>query len=98
MKIFVDLDNTLCKTEGTDYLNSTPIKSRIEKINKLYNEGNIITIYTARGSVTRINHKELTIKQLESWGILYHKLNIGEKPDYDLLIDDKAISDTSFFK
>lgn len=97
MKIYVDLDNTLCKTKGTDYSNSQPLKLRIKKINELYNQGNIITIYTARGSVSKINYRDLTINQLRDWGVLYHELNIGEKPDFDLLIDDKAISDSQFF-
>ncbi len=50
MKIYVDLDGTLCeKTKGGDeYITAKPIKERIEKINKLYDQGNEIFIYTAR--------------------------------------------------
>ena len=33
MKIYVDIDNTICKTEGNDYVNSKPIPENIEKIN-----------------------------------------------------------------
>ena len=29
-------------------------------------------------------------------GVLYHDLNIGEKPNFDIPIDDKAKSDTEF--
>ena len=29
MKIFVDVDNTICKTKGTDYANAKPIKKKI---------------------------------------------------------------------
>ena len=43
-----DLDNTLCNTEG-NYYESYPIQSRIDKVNKLYDEGNTIIIDTARG-------------------------------------------------
>ena len=32
MIIYVDIDNTICNTEGTDYKNAIPIKERIEKI------------------------------------------------------------------
>ena len=70
---------------------------RIKKVNELYNKGNKITIYTARGSVSKIDYRELTISQLKRWGVLYHDLNIGEKPNFDILIDDKAKSDTEFF-
>ena len=45
-----DLDLTLCFTKGTDYENAIPIVNRIEKVNRLYEAGHIIKIYTARGS------------------------------------------------
>ena len=32
MNIFVDIDNTICKTNQSDYINSVPI---IENINKI---------------------------------------------------------------
>lgn len=97
MNYFFDLDNTLCVTEGLNYHESKPIIDRIIKVNELYNKGNKITIYTARGSVSKIDYRELTLSQLKRWGVLYHDLNIGEKPNFDILIDDKAKSDTEFF-
>ena len=98
MIIYVDFDNTLCVTEGTDYKNSQPIIKRIEYINKYFDEGHSITIYTARGTISKINYYNLTKSQLDSWGVKHHSLIVGEKPVYDLLIDDKAISDIEFFK
>lgn len=92
MQIYVDLDNTLCKTSGVDYAGATPIYDRIEKVNKLY-ENNTITIYTARGSI-RSRRQEvelLTLSQLKEWGVKYHYLSVGEKPVYDFLIDDRNI-------
>ena len=56
MIVYVDLDNTLCTTNGTDYENSKPIVKRIDYINRYYDEGHTITIYTARGSKTKINY------------------------------------------
>lgn len=97
MIIYVDLDNTLCKTDGLEYEKSVPIMDRIHKINKLY-ETNKIVIYTARGSKTGINHRDLTEKQLNKWGVKYHELDIGNKPVFDLLIDDRAESDKTFFQ
>lgn len=91
MQIYVDLDNTLCNTSGMDYDNATPLQSRIDKINKLY-DNNTITIYTARGSSCNRRYVEqLTKTQLEEWGVKYHYLSVGEKPVYDLLIDDRNI-------
>ena len=92
MNYFFDLDNTLCVTEGLNYHESTPIIDRIKKVNELYNKGNKITIYTARGSVSKIDYRELTLSQLKRWGVLYHDLNIGKKPSADVYIDDKAIN------
>jgi hypothetical protein len=89
MKIYVDIDNTICNTNGMDYENSKPIIKNIEKINKLY-EKHEITYWTARGSVSKINFYKLTKKQLELWGCKYNKLSVGEKPPYDLLICDKT--------
>ena len=48
MKIFVDIDNTICKTKGTDYLKAKPIFKNIDKINKLYNDGHEIIYWTTR--------------------------------------------------
>lgn len=90
MKIYVDIDNTICETKGTDYLKAKPIFENINKINKLYNDGHEITYWTARGSVTKINHYDLTLKQLKTWKCLFHNLYVGEKPYYDLLICDKT--------
>jgi|TARA_B110000971_G_C20031876_1_gene511838 quercetin dioxygenase-like cupin family protein len=91
MNIFVDLDNTLCETQDSNYTESKPIKERINKVNKLKDDGNKITIWTARGQTSGIDYKELTQKQLTDWGIRYDKLLMG-KPSYDLYIDDKSIN------
>ena len=90
-KIFVDLDKTICNTISKDYLNSTPIKERIEFINNLKKEGNEITIWTARGSLSGIDYSELTKKQLDEWGVLYDNI-IMKKPDYDIYYDDKSFN------
>ena len=37
--------------------------------------------------------ENLTIKQLDQWGLKYHKIFFG-KPSFDILVDDKSI----FFK
>jgi quercetin dioxygenase-like cupin family protein len=91
MNIFIDLDNTLCVTEDSNYAESKPINNRIKKVNKLKDEGNKITIWTARGQTSGIDYTELTKKQLTDWGIRYDKLLMG-KPSYDLYIDDKSVN------
>jgi hypothetical protein len=40
---------------------------------------------------------ELTKQQLKDWGVKYNELIFG-KPDADIFVDDKGISDKIFFK
>ena len=94
-KFFFDLDNTLCKTNESDYINSIPIQVRIDFLNKLKIEGNHITVWTARGAKSGIDHKELTLKQLNDWNVLYDELLMG-KPNYDIYIDDKSFNVDSY--
>ena len=94
MRIFVDIDETICDYEyGEDKYNynlARPIQINIDKINTLYDQGNTITYYTARGSRTGEDWFEVTKNQIEEWGCKYHYLSVGEKPAYDLLICDKS--------
>ena len=84
-----DLDGTLCRTDGLNYEMAKPIDSHIKKVNKLYELGNTIKIFTARGTETGIDWTNVTHNQLLAWGINYHELLFG-KPAADLYIDDKG--------
>ena len=106
MKTFVfDIDGTICTLSNGDYENAMPISYRINKINKLYNEGNTIIFNTARGMGRYKNDAsqahaalyDITIKQLNNWCVKYHKLFMG-KPSGDIYIDDKGVNDEDFFK
>jgi mannose-6-phosphate isomerase-like protein (cupin superfamily) len=91
MKYFIDLDNTLCFTDKSDYNNSLPIHERIRYVNEIKSQGNEITIWTARGANSGIDHRELTLKQLNEWNVKYDHLLMG-KPNYDVYIDDKSFN------
>ena len=98
MIIFVDIDETICRTpQGVDYSEAAPIFSRIAKVNKLYEEGNTVVYWTARGTETGIDWSDVTLKQFESWGVKYTSLKFG-KPAYDLFIDDKNIESRVYFE
>ena len=90
-----DIDNTICRTDELDYINSKPIRERIERINALYDLGHIINLYTARGSNSGIDYEKLTLKQISEWGLKFHNLYLG-KPAADIYIDDKAINSELF--
>lgn len=85
----IDIDGTIC-TINDSYEMTEPLMDRIEKINKLYDQGNKIIYWTARGTVTGIDWSEVTKNQFEKWGVKYHELRFN-KPDYDYWIDDKCI-------
>jgi dTDP-glucose 4,6-dehydratase len=98
MTIYVDIDETICiSPEDRDYSKANPIFNRINKINKLYDEGNTIIYWTARGTGSGIDWKETTKNQFIEWGVKYHDLRLG-KPIYDLFVCDKAINSDDFFK
>lgn len=104
--IAFDLDDTLCFRDPKfehlgfeKYKFCEPIPEMINKLNKLYDEGNTIYVYTARGMATfkgdtmKIYNALycMTLESLKEWGIKHHGLIMG-KLHYDLLIDDKAMS------
>lgn len=93
-----DLDNTLCVTHESEYINSQPITERINKVNKLYDEGHTIIIETARGCISGKNWWYFTSNQLNLWGLKYHTLRTGVKWNGDFFIDDRAINDKDFFE
>ena len=105
-KVYViDIDGTICsQKEIGKYEESEPFLNRIEKINKLYEDGNRIIFLTARGMGTysgsyRMSYErwyDVTFKQLVSWGCKFHELYMG-KPAGDVYIDDKALKDIDFF-
>lgn len=105
MKYVIDIDGTICSiAPNGNYESAVPIVYRIQKINKLYDEGHYITYLTARG-MGRYNNNaklanarfyEITELQLKLWGCKYHELLLG-KPSADYYIDDKGINTNDFF-
>ena len=96
-----DLDNVICKTTGSNYKKSKPIKKVIRFINLLYHKEFIIKIFTAR-YMGRNDEKifaakkqgyRFTKNQLAKWGLKYHILIFG-KPTYDIFVDDKCLGFT----
>ena len=97
MIYYVDIDETICRYEGErNYPDALPIEKNIEKINDLYDSGNTVVYWTARGTATGLDWRDVTEKQFSKWGVKYHELKFG-KPNYDLFIDDKNIGSERFF-
>jgi hypothetical protein len=93
-----DLDGVICRTVLNKYKTSIPIKKNIKLINELFLNSFYIKIFTARGmgrskdraSIAKKKYYKLTIKQLKSWNVKFHRLYFG-KVSYDLIVDDKAL-------
>ena len=98
MKYVIDIDGTICKEVG-EVIGREPYMDRIEKINKLYDNGHTIVYYTARGLKSgrgEQHYRPITEQQLKEWGCRYHELCFkGHNADY--FIDDRAINAEDFF-
>ena len=86
-----DIDGVICTNTHGAYEQAEPIAHFIAQINALYDFGHKIVLFTARGATTGLDWRELTEKQMKSWGVRYHELIFG-KPYFDLMIDDRAMS------
>lgn len=91
-----DLDNTICRTIGNNYKLSKPNFNAVKRINSLFESGHKIKLFTARymgrNNDNLKNKKKIYLnikKQIDSWGLKYHKLFIS-KPSADIYIDDKG--------
>ena len=98
MNYCFDIDDTICNTPKLEngkpgYLKSTPIPFMVEQVNRLYDEGHKIILQTARGRGSGIDQTDLTVEQLDRWGVKYHELEpMFHKPTADIFIDDKGIN------
>lgn len=97
MKYMVDIDGTICYNTNSEYENSKPDNDRINHFNRLFDKGNEIHYWTARGTNSGKDWEEFTVRQLEEWGVKYTSVRFG-KPHYDIWIDDKAQNDKEYFK
>ena len=90
-----DIDGTLCEQTSGNYSLAKPWLERIDHVNRLFSQGHIIKIFTARGSKSGLDWRAETENQLREWGLNYHELVIG-KPHADFYIDDKAVHPNDF--
>lgn len=87
----IDIDGTICKTNGNNYPEAQPYPDAVEEVNRLYNDGHYIKLFTARGTTSKIDWTELTSNQMKEWGVKYHELIMNIKPSFDIMIDDRAL-------
>ena len=90
-----DIDGTVCST-NCDYNDAVPYNEVIIKINQLYDDGHEIIFFTSRGYKSGKDWYDFTKRQIDNWGIKYHKLILG-KPQFDVFVDDKAINNLTWY-
>ena len=97
--VLVDRPNNVEHLGKDKYKHCYPIQKNIDIINKLYDLGHRIILFTARGMTTfngnipkvYLELFSLTAEQMRTFGVKHHQLYMG-KPHYDLIIDDKALN------
>jgi hypothetical protein len=98
MRVCFDIDGVLCGQVERDYQDAQPNHAMIALLNRLYDRGDHIVLYTsrfmgrARGNreeAERIG-REFTERQLAGWGVRYHEMWMG-KPRFDYVIDDRSV-------
>ena len=96
--IIVDCDGVIAdKNNGGDYSKAGPLQHGIDQVNKLYDMGYTITLFTARygdredGNLHRQYARGYVewVTWLKEHGVKYHHAYMG-KPAGVLYIDDKA--------
>ena len=96
--LIVDCDGVIAdKEHGGDYAKAGPLKHGIEQVNKLYDLGFTITLFTARygdresGNIHRQYGRGYIewINWLDEHGVKYHNAYMGKPPGV-MYIDDKA--------
>lgn len=89
--ICCDIDGVIAAIDpANDYNLSKPRGEIITHIRRLYQQGHRIILFTARGTMTGIDWRAVTEKQMKEWGVPYHELHFG-KPAADYYIDDRAL-------
>ena len=75
-------------------LTAKPNQKMIDLCNQAWEKGHFILIYSAR----RWSRREATEYWLKKHDVKYHALDLGNKPGFDVLIDDRAISSVDLHK
>jgi len=92
--LIFDFDGVICQNNSGSYADAEPIPYSIEQINRAYNKGFNIIIFTARygkrhpGNQYQEGYEE-ALKWLRDNNVKFHSLRMG-KPAGDLYVDDKA--------
>jgi len=88
-----DIDGTICSNTDGEYEDAKPFFEIIERVNRLFEEGNTIYFYTARGASTGKDWSEITKSHREVFnflraagvGVNLHYIPVYRQPYYERL-------------
>lgn len=94
MKVFVSIDSIIKNLpklgSSLDYKNIKPQYDSIEKINKMYDDGDVIIYYTPKGLNPDIDWENFIYKKLIKWGCSFNDIICEfEKNSLDSMVDSK---------
>ena len=92
IRLCFDIDGVIAAiVPGNRYELAEPVWDVIRVVNRLYEQGHHVVLFTARGSATSIDWTETTRRQMAAWGVRHHELLFG-KPAADYYVDDRLVS------
>jgi hypothetical protein len=91
MKIAVDFDNTLFRTNSKIWPNVAEALPALDAIKKRQEAGDIILLHTCRTGPTL----DAALQKCQDNGLIFDEV-YGGKPQADVYIDDRALDDTTF--
>jgi CMP-N-acetylneuraminic acid synthetase len=91
-KYVIDLEGILCRFDTPKSIEPIiePIEKNIRRVNKLYEAGNEIVLWTSWNGDSGSNFKTQLERQLKEWGVHYHAIRY-DKPCGDIFVDKKAV-------
>ena len=91
-RFVIDIDGVIAITKDvSDYSKSMPNERVVRTVNRLYELGNKIVLFTARGYATGVDWSDVTRRQISQWGVKHHEMIFG-KPHADYYLDDHALT------
>ena len=95
-RLCIDIDGVIATlVPGNQYDLAQPQQNAIRVVNALFDQGCHITLFTARGSATGIDWRQVTHQQMTRWGVKFHEL-LFDKPHADYYVDDRMLSLAQF--
>lgn len=90
--IYIDAENIIFETLIIgDFYKSRPNITNIDKINELYDKGNVV-IYWCKEYKHIPSWREYIIMQFRIWECRYSEIKFDDYKEYDILVSNKTVN------